>query len=749
MIGFIRCIGEAVLAKGLHGLVKLVPFGEHLYEIADEAFRRWRERQQAEQIKQDLRQELEQAAQTDQAQFEQQMRQLAAEVAAAQPLAVRQALADYLTLLPIRIRQTFVRPEDPTGTTLPASWSLQMAQDLLPLLPPRPPRFRAGQRPPGTDKWVLVQRLGLGGFGEVWKAQHTQLKDRFSAFKFCLDPASQQRLLQHEARIINQVMTQVDHPGIVKLLEVDYNAEAPWLQYEYVAGGELGQLVAHWPRDPGERIRLATSLIQSLANTVAYCHQLQPPVVHRDLKPSNILVTCTGLTIKALKITDFGIGDTETRQALEEEVRWETQQSALLSTPSLIRSAHTPMYASPEQKKGAPAHPADDVHALGVLWYQLLLGDLTQPLGVNYREELAERGVNEEVINLLARCVAPKAEKRLANAGVLLGELRNLKAREGRRPQGSRRLRLIAITSVALVASVAIVALAFLRLFHVPTPAVAPMPPIAKETRPTAPPAKVDPPSSSPMVDPKKVDPPPPTPSLPMVEPNSNSFGMKFVKVPKGTFWMSQNNLNAQRQVTIDKDFDLGVYEVTQGEWLQVMGGTNPSWFSREGAGKDAVQKISDEELRRFPVENVSWDDAQKFLEKLNEKERGRGYSYYLPTEEEWEYACRGGATSKEECSFDFYFRTPTNDLSSARANFNNGNDTTKVGSYEPNRLGLYDMHGNVWEWTATAEASARVIRGGGWISTAVLCRAACRIRYEPAFLFRDLGLRVARVPVR
>ena len=99
--------------------------------------------------------------------------------------------------------------------------------------------------------------------------------------------------------------------------------------------------------------------------------------------------------------------------------------------------------------------------------------------------------------------------------------------------------------------------------------------------------------------------------------------------------------------------------------------GNNPSWFSRKGNGRNNVLHMSDEELKLFPVETVSWDDAQEFIKKLNEKERGRGYLYRLPSEAEWEYACRGGATSEEECSYHFCFATPTNDLSSEQANFN------------------------------------------------------------------------------
>jgi formylglycine-generating enzyme required for sulfatase activity len=188
----------------------------------------------------------------------------------------------------------------------------------------------------------------------------------------------------------------------------------------------------------------------------------------------------------------------------------------------------------------------------------------------------------------------------------------------------------------------------------------------------------------------------------------------------------------------IKEDFEIAVHDVTQGQWEAIMG-NNPSSFSRKNNNRSSVVDISDEELKLFPVENVWWDDAQAFLKKLNDKERGRGYVYRLPTEVEWEYACRGGATSEEECSYRFYFDKPTNDLSSAQANFNGNHPfgkaakgpnlqrPTRVGAYPSNKLGLCDMHGNVWQWTDTEEASDRVFRGGCWLDVAGFCRAAFR----------------------
>jgi formylglycine-generating enzyme required for sulfatase activity len=262
-----------------------------------------------------------------------------------------------------------------------------------------------------------------------------------------------------------------------------------------------------------------------------------------------------------------------------------------------------------------------------------------------------------------------------------------------------------------------------------------------------------------------------------------NSIGMKLVLIPKGKFTMGsppgetgRRDDEKQHEVEITRDFYLGVYEVTQKQYRTVMG-HNPSYFSRDGTaskegeykngkpagGKDKVKDFKDEELDEFPVENVSWEDAQTFLKKLNalaaEKEKGRRYR--LPTEAEWEYACRGGAASSKA------FHTG-DALSSEQANFSDTKlgRTEKVGSYKANAFGLYDMHGNVWEWCADwygsdyygksprrdpkgrDEGSDRVCRGGCWYLSAWDCRSAFRIRFVPGRRVNDLGFRVALDPM-
>ena len=246
-------------------------------------------------------------------------------------------------------------------------------------------------------------------------------------------------------------------------------------------------------------------------------------------------------------------------------------------------------------------------------------------------------------------------------------------------------------------------------------------------------------------------------------KPREGPLGMKFVPLPKGTFYMGwKGTKGSAKKTEIQADFEIAIHTVTQGQWQAVMG-NNPSWFSREGGGKDKVKDIKDADLKHFPVETVSWNDVQEFIKKLNEKEKGKGWLYRLPSEVEWEYACRGGATTEEECSYHFYFAKPTNDLSSKEANFDGNNPfgkadkgpnlerTTKVGSYAPNKLGLYDMHGNVWQWCSDLYipgASARMLRGGCWNDlSGVSCRSANRYIIEPVVRFRIFGFRLAAVP--
>ncbi len=258
---------------------------------------------------------------------------------------------------------------------------------------------------------------------------------------------------------------------------------------------------------------------------------------------------------------------------------------------------------------------------------------------------------------------------------------------------------------------------------------------------------------------------------LPCVPLLTNALGMRLALVPAGTFWMGagkkekhgSEDEGPRHEVTIAQPFYLGTCQVTQEQFQRAMG-HNPSYFRAGAPGEEKVDGI---DARSFPVESVSWDDAVAFCAKLSglPEEKAAGRVYRLPTEAEWEHACRGG------------LRSPTHfgdQLSSTRANFD-GNypfggarkgpypeRPVPVGSYPPNAFGLYDMHGNVWEWCADFyDASAyaarqvggspgpptghdRVQRGGSWFSYGWACRAAERCRSIQTGHNERSGFRVA-----
>ncbi len=210
----------------------------------------------------------------------------------------------------------------------------------------------------------------------------------------------------------------------------------------------------------------------------------------------------------------------------------------------------------------------------------------------------------------------------------------------------------------------------------------------------------------------------------------------EMVKIPSGSFMMGSENGNQKpvHRVNISNSFYMGKYEVTQAQWKAVMG-NNPSSTSNCGGN--------------CPVNQVSWDDVQGFIRKLNNLQTK--YKYRLPTEAEWEYACRAGTTGDYAGDLDsmaWYF-------------INADGQTHPVGQKSPNDFGLYDMHGNVAEWcedwygkyssetvtdpTGAAEGSYRVYRGGGWYANGGFLHSANRNYIDSSHLSGDLGFRLIR----
>ena len=238
----------------------------------------------------------------------------------------------------------------------------------------------------------------------------------------------------------------------------------------------------------------------------------------------------------------------------------------------------------------------------------------------------------------------------------------------------------------------------------------------------------------------------------------TNSTGIKFVMIPAGSFMMGSaitalevaikyggksnwyRDEYPRHKVTITIPFYLGTTEITQSQWKRVMG-SSPSYF--QDCGMDC------------PVEQVSWDDVQEFVKKLNELEGST--KYRLPTEAEWEYACRAGSTTR------FFYGNDKDKLGEYAWNKQNSeNQTHPAGQKKSNAWGLYDMYGNVWEWCQDwydkgyysrsperdpkgSSSKERVIRGGSWNNGANVLRSAERHNSEPDLRYYSIGLRIAK----
>ena len=270
----------------------------------------------------------------------------------------------------------------------------------------------------------------------------------------------------------------------------------------------------------------------------------------------------------------------------------------------------------------------------------------------------------------------------------------------------------------------------------------------------------------------------------------TNSIGMKLVLIPPGEFMMgSPKELIAdelrtrasdgwytghlagegpQHRVRITKPFYLATDLVTQGEYQQVMG-TNPSGFSATGRNKD---KVAGQNTKRFPVECVSWDEAVEFCRRLTEmpEEKAGGRTYRLPSEAQWEYACRAGSTGRYSFN-SARSRAPKEHEEHELSHYgwygysdNADGMTHAVGGKWPGAWGLYDMYGNVWEWcqdwydkdyyakspaddpAGPLGGSFRVLRGGGWCEPAWRCRSAIRFDSGLGLTYSGLGFRVSQV---
>ena len=610
-----------------------------------------------------------------------------------------------------------------------------------------------------SGRYRLVRELGRGGMGVVWLAQDQQLEHEV-ALKLLPTVLSRDRRSVARLKEEAKRSLRLTHPHIVRLLNFEQDAargELAFLVMQYVAGHTLNDLLADCPNGlPLDRV---SKWAKQLAEAIDFAHA--QGVLHRDIKPSNVIIDGDDNAY----LMDFWIArelkDTMTRVTGRD-------------------SSGTLPYMSPQHLLGEN-HKSNDIYSLAATLYEALkgnppfvTGDLAQQ--IQHVGPMPMEGQPEYVNAALLAGLAKEKDDRPGSARELVGLLggdstrRRVPARTPDRATHSG-----VPTAVKVLVGLVVMVLAVVGIRSLLTPTrQRPLQETAR-TRPEAP-RSVEPQDPAPKIM-QRVEAPPKLPqaSLPVTATEAspvpretaelleaepvkildlgNGVAMELVLIPAGEFMMGSENGDSDEKpahrVRITKPFYLGKYEVTQAQWQAVMG-SNPSHFKGSG---------------NLPVETVSWDDCQDFCRKLNDllARRGEQVLVRLPTEAEWEYACRAGTTTP------FHFgATISTDQANYDGNYTYGNGrkgeyrkkTVPVSSFSPNAWGLYNMHGNVWEWcqdrygaypsgaqedpTGPASGEYRVLRGGSWFSVPWFLRSAYRNRLRPDFRNINFGFRVA-----
>ena len=596
--------------------------------------------------------------------------------------------------------------------------------------------------PPRTvlnGRYVIGRVLGQGGFGIIYLALDATLNLKVAIKEFLprelaargADGVSvsvyQDQARQLFAYGLEQFLAEArtlarlsEHQGIVTVRDFFTANGTGYLAMSYLDGITLKDYVAR----KGGRLPFLTGFraLLPVMDALREVHALG--LLHRDISPDNIYLTRDN----QVKLIDFGAA----RMALSER----SKSLSVIFKPGF----------APEEQYRSKGHqgPWTDVYALaGTLYYAItghvppesldrLAEDTLSPpsaLGVD---------IPPAAEAVLLKALAVRAAGRYPTVEAFQQEL--MRTADNRKEQGASPAPVVQtqweqpVTPVArpvkpvvkpkkssfekkwmfAAGGIGVVGVLMLLLTQKPAPPPTPIPAL------TSMPA------------------PPPTP---IVAPSRLSFEPEMVRIVGGCFQMGSpqqedgRSSDEQQHHVCLREFEIGRYEVTQQQW-QAVTGNNPSYLSG---------------CADCPVEQVSWNDVQDYLRKLNQQ---TGKDYRLPTEAEWEYACRGGAVGEQYCGGDSPDRL-------AWHVENSGSKTHSVGQKAANGFGLYDMSGNVWEWTCSAYDKdyggaekictnnstyySLAVRGGGWTFLPARVRSASRFWNRPAYLSFNTGFRLAR----
>lgn len=634
-------------------------------------------------------------------------------------------------------------------------------------------------------RYRIVEALGRGGMGAVYLATDQTFGSTVAIKQTLCEGADLEKAFQREARLLNGLR----HPALPVVIDYFTEPRGQFLVMQYIPGDDFGALLEQ-RTEPFETERVLAWADQ-LLDALQYLHEHDPQIIHRDIKPRNLKLTPRGEVV----LLDFGLSKS-------------TPVESPAAGTSVSVLGYTPHYAPFEQIQGQGTDPRSDLFALGATLYHLLTATL--PPDAMVRALTTMNGQPDplepaHVVNpavpaaigaVVHRAMAMGRDQRPDSAAAMRAELHAVRGTEQSAPPPAAVLAAVAPTIAGAPRSADVASLVAAQASRVSArawsrPWVATVGVVGmvaalgvvlaapgRGPRALTPAAPVDGGPSAAVADP--VPPAERTFAFEVAtlaadgtvareqrearsyqEDLGRGVAIEMVAIPAGTFQMGNDgdeypDETPRHPVTI-APFYLSRYEVTQAQWRAV------------ATGLPRVSRPLDPDPSGFkgddrPVEQVSWEDAMEFCERLSRK---TGHAYHLPSESEWEYAARAGTAS----AFAFGpTLTPTLASYDASVSFAGGprgaapKETSPVGSFgAANAFGLYDVHGNVAEWClgeyhpsyAGAPGDGRpwitggdtdrhVLRGGSWGDLAIDCRSSNRYSYPREGRQRTIGFRLA-----
>jgi serine/threonine protein kinase len=593
----------------------------------------------------------------------------------------------------------------------------------------RPGATAGNEMRPGVllgGRYEVLELLGAGGMGEVWKARDAELGITVVVKVLPAVFAHNRRNIENLKREA-ALSLRLTHPNICRLYNFHSDGDLKFLVMEYIEGRTLEELLDAMP-DRKLALEALLSIARQVAKALDVAHHQQPPILHRDIKPSNIMVTPSGQA----KVLDFGIAR-ELKDSLTRVTGRETSGTLL--------------YMSPEQFSGRPPNPASDVYSFAATLYECLAGHPPFYQGAIGHQLLevaptAIPGLPAQVNGALLAGLAKEPSERPATAQELVKRCAAVvrpapgPVRASTRPRVQRRALWAVLLLVALGISVGLWAL--IR----PGDSSGPVPQIATGWPFDAAEAKR---RQQAAADALGVE----------VEQDidlGSGEKMTFVLIPAGEFPMGSPPSTSPEEIATayGGDVDWVRYEFPQ-HWVKI---SKPFWLSKFEVTEDQWATVNPGPVQprsQYPVCQVTWFHCWEFAQKLSAK---TGKTFRLPTEAEWEYACRAGTAS------EFCFGDRAADIGSYAWFEANANGSVQaVGLKKPNAWGLHDMVGNLWEWCSDwygayeagpvtnpagpPSGTLRVRRGGCWQSPPVDCRSACRKSSSAGSIAKTLGFRL------